>query len=46
MRSYDRAIEEIKMLLEMPMDVLCPGHAEPTAEGYEAALQSVLDYEY
>ena len=44
--SYEPAIEEVKRLMELSATVLCPGHADPTADGYQAALQSALDYEY
>ena len=46
MLSYDPAREEVKRLLELSATVLCPGHADPTADNYKEALQSALDYEY
>lgn len=44
--SYDVPREEVKMLMGLNANVLCPGHAEPTADACNAALQSALDYEY
>lgn len=46
MPSYEPAREEVKMLLELNANALCPGHADPTADGCKAALQSALDYKY
>jgi len=40
------ATEDVTKLLELSASALCPGHADPTADGCQAALQSALDYEY
>ena len=42
----EEAREEVKKLLELSATAMCPGHADPTADGCKAALQSALDYEY
>ena len=42
----EEARVEVQKLLELSANALCPGHADPTADGCEAALQSALDYEY
>ena len=44
--SYEPAREEVKRLMELSADALCSGHANPTPDGCQAALQSALDYEY
>ncbi|MCH7955085.1 MAG: MBL fold metallo-hydrolase [Candidatus Marinimicrobia bacterium] len=46
MPPYEQAREEVKRLLELSATALCPGHAEPTADGCNAALQNALDYKY
>lgn len=46
MPPYEKAREEVKKLLELSAKSLCPSHADPTAEGCDRALQSVLDYNY
>ncbi|TFB10495.1 MBL fold metallo-hydrolase [Candidatus Marinimicrobia bacterium MT.SAG.3] len=42
----ENAREEIRRLMNLSADALCPGHANPTPDGCQAALQSALDYEY
>jgi len=46
MPDIEIAREEVRMLLELSADTLCPAHANPTADGYQVALQSALDYAY
>lgn len=46
MPPYEPAREEVKKLLELSAAAMCASHAEPTADGCKAALQSALDYEY